>query len=139
MEATAQEDEFGNLANVVVGVMHLAHTLARHLGADHLVVVERHALAGQHFSCAWLANVVIQGSQSRNAKVARHVGLHVLYHGERMGEYVLVPVDWILLQGKGRQLGQESIGETRLHRESQPIGDVAGHDHSIEFVANTLR
>ncbi len=81
---------------------------------------------------------MVQRRQPRDSQITRHLGLNVLNDGERMGQNVLVTMNRILLQRQRRQFGEELIGEPGLDREPKPVGDFGGHDHAVEFVADTF-
>ena len=65
-------------------------------------------------------------------------GDQLVHHCEGVAVHVLVPVDRILLQPERRQLGEELVGELRLHRQIQTFGG-AGRRHDLhELVLDAL-
>jgi putative hemolysin len=52
-----------------------------------------------------LPDVVKERSQAKSP-----LGICLLDDGERVSENVLVPLDWVLLEGERRQLGKELLG-----------------------------
>ena len=53
-----QIDQLRDVVDHLFGVLQLAHPLAHHLGADHLVVMEAHPAVGLVLAGARLADVV---------------------------------------------------------------------------------
>ena len=99
---------------------------------DHLVVVEAHSPVGDG-ACAGLAHVVEERGQPEHAVLGGLVD-----HGQGVRQDVLVPVDGVLLDGQGRELGQELGGQPRADHEPQRLRGHVDHDHLVELVADAL-
>ena len=78
-------------------------------------------------------------SWNRAASRSSRSGAGLVHHGQGVGQDVLVPVDRVLLEGQGRQLGQELVGQAGAHHEPQgrPTGTGDHHD-LVQLVADPL-
>ena len=119
VEAQVQLDQRADRLDVLGGVAQGPHPVAGHPGADHLVVVEHHRPPRPERTGLGLAHVVEQRGQAHQA-----VGPGLFHHGDGVGQHVLVAVDGVLLQGQGRQLGEELLGQPGPHQEPQPLPGV---------------
>ena len=68
----------------------------------------------------------------------KRVGIGALDDGDGVGEHVLVPVDGILLEPQRRQLGQELVGQTRLHEEPETLAGLLDDEEPVELVPDAL-
>ena len=93
-----------DVVNDLGRIAQLLHSLARHSRPDNVVVMEVNP-AGTDRARQGLPDVVKEGSQAKSP-----LGICLLDDGERVSENVLVPLDWVLLEGECRQLGKELLG-----------------------------
>ena len=105
VEPQVQEHQLRPRGDVRSRVAQCFHPLPGHPCADHVVMVERRALAGLIAAGAGLADVVEQRRQSGDAVVelGRVLGrTDVVDHRDRVAQHVLVPVDRIVLEPQPR-------------------------------------
>ncbi len=109
-----------------VEAQHL-HPARRHLGPNHLVVVEADPTGGLEAPGRGLADVVHQGGQPQHQVGAGHRAVRprlevdsLVQHGQAVLVHVLVPVVLVDLQAQGRQLGQHVIGQAGGDQVLQP-------------------
>ncbi len=103
-------------------VAQLGQPLLGHLGPDHLVQVEGHPLRPDPAGPG-LADVVEQGGHAQGQVGLVGVeGGRPLDHRDGVPQHVLVPVDRVLLQGQGWQLGQELGGQAGVDGQPQAPG-----------------
>ena len=113
VDAQVQVHELHDGVDDVVRVLQRPHPLLGHARADHLVVVEAHAAAGERAGLG-LADVVEQRGQAHE-----QLGPRVAHHRDGVREHVLVRVDRVLLEPHLVELGQELVGEAGLGEEPQ--------------------
>ena len=120
------------------GVAQLGQPLLGHLGPDHLVQVEGHPLRPDPAG-AGLADVVEQGGHAQGEVGLVGVeGGRPLDHRDGVPQHVLVPVDRVLLQGQGGQLGQELGGQAGVDGQPQAPGRGPAQQQLAQLVADPL-
>nr|CEL15991.1 hypothetical protein [Kibdelosporangium sp. MJ126-NF4]CTQ93915.1 hypothetical protein [Kibdelosporangium sp. MJ126-NF4] len=124
VEAQVQEHQRGDALDDVLRVPQRPQTLADHLGADHLVVVEAHATTGQVPPRVRLADVVQQRGQPQDQVRLAAVRLQVdrlLQHDQRVLVHVLVLVVLVDLQPHRGHLGQHVPRQARLDQQLDAV------------------
>ena len=144
VEPQVQLDELGHRVDVVVGEAQCLHPLAGQLGADHVVVVERHGAVAEELAGPRLADVVHQrGEPGHEVRAAAGQPVlevdRLLEHGQGVLVDVLVPVVLVALQREGRQLGQHQRREAGLDEQGQAAARVRRADQLDQLVADPLR
>ncbi len=115
--------ELGDLLDDLLRVPQRAQTLAGHLRADHLVVVEAHAAALDEPAGGRLADVVEQRREPQHEVRLRARLLEVdrlVEHDEGVLVDVLVLVVLVDLQPHGRHLRQHVVGEAGVDHQLEP-------------------
>ena len=125
-------DQAGHRLYALGRVAQGPHALPRHARPHHLVVVEGDP-ARADAARLGLAHVVEEGGQTQDP-----VGSGAVHHRDGVGQHVLVPVDGVLLEGEGGQLGQELVGQARVHHERQPLAGALDHQQLVELDADPL-
>lgn len=134
-----QLDQPRDVVDQLLGVLQLPHPLAGHLGADDLVVVERHPAVRLEPAGARLADVVQQcGQPQRQVRPVRLQRDRLLQHGQRVLVDVLVPVVLVLLQAQRRQLGHHEVGQPGVHQQPQALDRVLGEQQLVQLGLDPL-
>ena len=124
VEPQMQLDQLAHRGDHVGAEPQRGQPLAGQLGADHVVVVERHLAARLEPPGGRLADVVQQGGQpDHQVGPLRQPVLQVdglLEHGEAVGVHVLVPMVLVGLQLQRRQLRQHLVGQPGTNQQVQP-------------------
>ncbi len=136
VEAQVQLDQPRHRLHRVLVVAQRLQPLRRELGADDLVVVERHAAARLEAPRGRLADVVQQRGEPQHQVGAGHVVVlevdRLLEHRQGVLVDVLVPVVLVALEPQGGQLGQDDVGQPGVDEQRQADG--AGGRRSTSFV-----
>ena len=145
VEAQVQRDQVGDsLDRRLVEVQGL-HALARHLRAHNLVVMEGHGAVRLEAAGRRLADVVHEGGETQDEVRGGHGAVRAGLQVHRLlddGEGVLVDVlVALVLVNRGDQcsdLGQDDIGDARVHHQLDAAARVGRDDEALEFGADAL-
>ncbi len=133
VDPQVQVDELGDGLDDVLRVPQRGEALARHPGADDLVVMERRAALLERARLR-LADVVQQRGEPQH-----EVRAHLLHDRDRVREHVLVVVDRVLLELHRVELGQELVREPGAGEEPEARRRVVDDEQLRELVADPLR
>ena len=145
VEAQVQRDQVGDgLDRRLVEVEGL-HALARHLRAHDLVVVEGHGAIGLEAAGRRLADVVHEGGEAqdevggRNRTIRAGLQVHrLLDDGEGVLVDVLVALVLVHSGDEAGDLGQDDVGNARVHHQLDAAARVGRNDESLELGADAF-